>query len=146
MKKLIKQAKYSQLSAERQEQLRSLAAAAQVYAPLPHDDLLLFWQDKCLLAFAAWASVLDEAQLLAIAVAQTQRRQGIGAALLSQLMQLWQERAVKSVFLEVRETNIAAQSLYEKFGFRQTGRRRAYYPPLQEKTERENAVLMQKEL
>jgi ribosomal-protein-alanine N-acetyltransferase len=31
------------------------------------------------------------------------------------------------VFLEVRESNAAARTLYENAGFEQTGRRRSYY-------------------
>jgi len=60
-------------------------------------------------------------------VAPTSRRQGLGRRLLHALLAGARETNSHSVFLEVRESNGAARSLYEKAGFAQTGRRKAYY-------------------
>jgi len=72
-----------------------------------------------------------EWELENIAVAPEARRSGLGMQLLNALLTRARETNSQSVFLEVRESNAAARALYEKVGFRQTGRRKAYYtgPP-----------------
>jgi ribosomal-protein-alanine N-acetyltransferase len=47
------------------------------------------------------------------------------------------DQGARSSFLEVRESNLAAQELYRKFGYEETGRRRRYY-----KDNDEDAILM----
>jgi ribosomal-protein-alanine N-acetyltransferase len=72
-----------------------------------------------------------------VAVRAGYRRRGIGAALLSRILQEARHRKAKAAFLEVRSANVAAQALYEKHGFRAIARRTDYY------TEpREDAVVM----
>ena len=75
--------------------------------------------------------VADEAEILNLAVAPEERRRGIGAALLRDGLALCSERRVKSVFLEVRESNDRARALYSAHGFRPIGQRAGYYrnPP-----------------
>ena len=69
----------------------------------------------------------EEAELLRIAVAQSERIRGVGAALLTQFEGECEQQKVVSVFLEVAETNVAARRLYEKFSYNQVGRRKDYY-------------------
>lgn len=69
----------------------------------------------------------EEAELLRIAVSQTERRRGVGAALLSKFEGECRERRVATIFLEVAETNMPARRLYEKFSYRAVGRRKGYY-------------------
>lgn len=59
------------------------------------------------------------------------RRKGIGSALLWTMVEHARGNGMRHMFLEVRESNAAARKLYESAGFRQAGRRRAYYqdPP-----------------
>jgi len=71
--------------------------------------------------------VLDEAHIATLAVHPDHRRQGIGARLLAQALRLAQQEGARSVYLEVRKSNRAAQALYRRFGFRVTGRRPHYY-------------------
>jgi ribosomal-protein-alanine N-acetyltransferase len=69
------------------------------------------------------------------------RRRGIGATLLNQVLDEARRRKATAAFLEVRSTNLSAQALYEKCGFRAIARRANYY------TEpREDAVVMSLEL
>lgn len=68
-----------------------------------------------------------EAELLRIAVSQSERRRGVGAALLSKFAGECRERRVTSIFLEVAETNMPARRLYEKFSYSEVGRRKGYY-------------------
>ena len=69
-----------------------------------------------------------EGHLLNLSVAAAQQRRGHGAALLREVMRMARERGAGSLFLEVRPTNAAALALYGRFGFRQIGLRRGYYP------------------
>lgn len=71
--------------------------------------------------------IVDEAHVATIATHPDFRRQGIAQGLLSHaLLRLFDEGA-RSSFLEVRESNLAAQEMYRKFGYEVTGRRRRYY-------------------
>ena len=70
--------------------------------------------------------ILDEEELLLLAVRKDARRQGLGANLLRQFIDAARDNGVKRVFLEMRDRN-PAERLYRKFGFEQIGRRRDYY-------------------
>jgi ribosomal-protein-alanine N-acetyltransferase len=69
----------------------------------------------------------DEGEILNIAVAPENRRQGMGAALLQAALETLKDRGVESVFLEVRVSNEPAIDLYLAKGFRPIGRRQEYY-------------------
>jgi len=71
--------------------------------------------------------VLDEGEILNLAVAKGNRRQGEGAALSRQMMKSFAARGVQRIFLEVRESNLGAIAFYESLGFRRVGRRQGYY-------------------
>lgn len=71
--------------------------------------------------------VLDEAEILNLAVREGARRQGEGRALVRQMLQQFTEHRVSRVFLEVRESNAAAISLYRGLGFKPVGVRKDYY-------------------
>jgi len=75
--------------------------------------------------------VAPEWELENIVVAPSARRKGIGKLLLGALLVRARATKSQSVFLEVRESNTAARSLYATAGLRQNGRRKAYYgdPP-----------------
>ncbi len=68
----------------------------------------------------------DEAEILNVATDLQVRRQGVGRALLAALVEL----PARILFLEVRESNGSAISLYKAVGFADKGRRRQYYPKL----------------
>lgn len=71
--------------------------------------------------------VLDEAEILNLAVRAEKRRQGEGRALVSRILQQFAEGQVSRVFLEVRESNAGAIAFYRGLGFQVTGVRRDYY-------------------
>jgi [ribosomal protein S18]-alanine N-acetyltransferase len=68
-----------------------------------------------------------EWELENIVVASTGRRKGLGKRLLNELLAAAKKTNSTAVFLEVRESNAAARTLYEKTGFEQAGRRKSYY-------------------
>jgi ribosomal-protein-alanine N-acetyltransferase len=69
-----------------------------------------------------------EAHLLNLSVAARQQRSGHGSALLREAAHIARRLGARSLFLEVRPSNHAAQALYRRFGFRKVGVRRGYYP------------------
>ncbi|MEL6292954.1 MAG: GNAT family N-acetyltransferase [Pseudomonadota bacterium] len=77
--------------------------------------------------FLVARAVLDEAELLTIAVAPAARRGGVARALLMQLSQQLQRSGVTELFLEVGVNNHPAMTLYDGLGFVVTGTRPAYY-------------------
>lgn len=86
-------------------------------------------------------SVLDSADMMNIAVAPEYRRRGVGRMLINNLISYLQEQKVIALLLEVRVSNMAAISLYQKFGFEQVGRRPRYYH-----SPREDALIFRKGL
>ena len=82
---------------------------------------------RAITGFVLLALAADEAEILTVAVAPSERRQGIGERLMRKALQFASGDRVSSVFLEVEDTNTAAVSLYRKIGFKQVGRREGYY-------------------
>jgi [ribosomal protein S18]-alanine N-acetyltransferase len=80
--------------------------------------------------------IAGDCELENIVVDENFRRRGIGAALLRELLGNSERSGGSAVWLEVRESNKAARRLYEKQGFRESGRRRHYY-----KNPEEDAIL-----
>jgi ribosomal-protein-alanine N-acetyltransferase len=85
--------------------------------------------------------VAGEMQIGNFAVAPDFRGKGIAKTLMNKILELANERKCDSIFLEVRESNQPARSLYESFGFKVVGRRVGYY-----RNPFENAILMAREL
>lgn len=77
--------------------------------------------------FALVQVAADEAELLAIGVAATRRREGIGRALLAAACAHAKAAGAAALFLDVRADNNAAHALYERAGFAVVGRRPGYY-------------------
>lgn len=76
--------------------------------------------------FALTRAILDEAELLLIAVHPDARRCGVGSTLLGAVIEGCRQRSVKRLFLEVRACN-PATALYTAWGFSKVGERRHYY-------------------
>jgi ribosomal-protein-alanine acetyltransferase len=72
-------------------------------------------------------AVLDDSEILNIAVSPDSRGRSIGSALLDAAISRAIEAGAREMFLEVREANAAARALYESRGFAEVSRRVAYY-------------------
>lgn len=99
--------------------------------------------DNKVVAFSIFSRVLDEATLLNIAVLPTMQGRGYGRQLLQQGLAEQLEQGIKYCFLEVRTSNITAQSLYKFFGFITVGERKNYYPIV---NGREHALVMRRDM
>ena len=85
-------------------------------------------------------TVMDETDMMNLAVDSEFRRQGVGEALVNALTASLKEMGSRCLTLEVRDSNEAARALYGKLGFREIGRRRGYY-----RDPREDALILRKE-
>jgi len=94
-------------------------------------------EDGRLTAYVLGRSVVDEAEILRLAVLPAWRRQGLATGLLAMLRAALFRRGVRTCHLEVRAANRAALALYARAGFVVSGRRKHYY-----KNPEEDAVLM----
>lgn len=80
-----------------------------------------------LIGFVCYWVVFDELHLLDVAVEPGFRRRGVGRRLVAHALARGVEQGVRRAMLEVRLSNLAAQGLYEGFGFRTVGTRPKYY-------------------
>ncbi len=84
-------------------------------------------EDNTLAGFAGYWYIIDEAHITTIAVAPEFTRKHIGETLLKTILDDCYQKKVKYLTLEVRESNIPAISMYEKYGFESFGVRKGYY-------------------
>jgi len=103
-------------------------------------ELYVCIQGKELVGYILSRDVIDEVQIMQIAVTPLCRRQGIASRLSRHLLD--HKRQMGCATLEVRRSNIPAQSLYLELGFRICGLRKEYYVPSEPDGAREDAVLM----
>ena len=88
---------------------------------------LIMREDSDLQGFVIARVRGEEWEIENIAVAGPARRRGLGTRLLGELLDSARAKDAAAVFLEVRESNQAARALYEKWAFRENGRRPRYY-------------------
>ena len=109
---------------------------------VPHHHIRIAVIDEKAQGFIIWRAVLDEAELLTIAVNPDMKRHKIGSLLLSAMLADISMKPVKQCFLEVAEDNIAAQQFYERFDFTEFSRRKKYYQ--RPDSNRIDAILMRR--
>jgi ribosomal-protein-alanine N-acetyltransferase len=114
----------------------------ELFAPQPWSERL-FWSelgqldsrhylvavgDGQVVGYGGLCDYPDEAFVQTLAVATAAQGRGIGSRLLTALLDEAARRGQRTVSLEVRADNEAAQRLYSRHGFTRTGVRRGYYP------------------
>ena len=100
---------------------------AAVSGEAPSRVVLVLEEEAILQGFIVGRAAGEEWEIENIAVAGAARRRGLGSHLLEEFIGLARGRGAQSVFLEVRESNLAARQLYEEYAFVETGRRKRYY-------------------
>jgi [ribosomal protein S18]-alanine N-acetyltransferase len=98
-------------------------------------------RDGRVVGFCILQPVLDEANLLLMAIDPNQQGRGLGFELLDASIAMLKNNPIQ-IFLEVRESNTAAIKLYEKSDFHQIDLRKNYYP--NPDGTREHAIIMVK--
>ncbi len=84
--------------------------------------------DPEVVGYAGLCDYPDEAFVQTMAVGPSHQGQGLGARLLTELLEEAARRGQRRTLLEVRADNEVAQRLYTRHGFRRIGVRRGYYP------------------
>ena len=108
------------------------------------DNQLAFWlvatEGETVAGYIGSQTVMDETDMMNVAVHPDFRRQGIAEALIHSLVEQLKAMGSHCLTLEVRASNAPAIALYEKLGFSEIGRRKNYY-----RNPREDALILRKE-
>ena len=108
------------------------------------DNPLALWlvvmEGDRLAGYVGSQTMMDETDMMNLAVAPQFRRQGVGETLVNALVASLKELGSRCLTLEVRDSNGPARALYAKLGFVEVGRRRGYY-----RDPREDALILRKE-
>ena len=108
------------------------------------DNKLAFWlvaaEGDTVAGYIGSQTVIDETDMMNVAVHPDFRRQGIAEALVNTLVENLKKMGSRCLTLEVRASNAPAIALYGKLGFAEIGRRKNYY-----RNPREDALILRKE-
>ena len=108
------------------------------------DNKLAFWlvaaEGDTVAGYIGSQTVIDETDMMNVAVHPDFRRKGIAEALVNTLVGNLKKMGSRCLTLEVRASNAPAIALYEKLGFAEIGRRKNYY-----RNPREDALILRKE-
>jgi [ribosomal protein S18]-alanine N-acetyltransferase len=118
-------------------QLAGALGIADTWGQLGYDDELPY-------GFSLTRRVIDEAELMLVAVLPVERGRGLGRRLVEGALHKARQRGARKMFLEVRDGNLPAFRLYESLGFSVAGRRQNYYTGAN--GERFDAVTMRRNL
>ncbi|MBP0597072.1 ribosomal protein S18-alanine N-acetyltransferase [Herbaspirillum sp. LeCh32-8] len=97
-------------------------------------------ESQQLLGYFLVMLAVEEAHLLNISVAAAHQHQGLGRQLLNRATDVARKHAMRTMLLEVRESNVHAIKVYKRYGFAEIGRRKNYYPAAD--NTREGAIVM----
>ena len=98
-------------------------------------------ESEGIVGYACLYQVVDEGEIVNVAIDPKHRQKGYGAKLVDALIQLGRELGAERFFLEVRKSNEAGQALYGSLGFAACGVRKGFY-----ENPKEDAVLMMWEM
>ena len=97
-------------------------------------------EDGLVAGYVGSQTVIDESDMMNVAVHPDHRRKGIAEKLVVELVEALKKRESHCLTLEVRASNEPAKALYEKLGFIQVGLRKNYY-----RNPKEDALILRKE-
>lgn len=89
-----------------------------------------------IIGYICCRTMVDEANIINFSIKKEFQNLGYGKKLLKYLLDIVEKENIKNVYLEVRESNIVAQKLYQKLGFKNFVIRKNFYP------DNENAIIM----
>jgi len=127
----------------------SLAAGHWAYCIRPHVDQVIkgsYLDPAILWAYCILFPAVDELHLLNITVSPKLRKLGLGSRMMAAIEGVAAQQKIPRIILEVRPSNIAAVTLYQKLGYEQIGVRKNYYPADPNLGVREDALVMAKSI
>ena len=104
-------------------------------------NVLVAKYNGILVGYVSFTVIIDECQIINFATKNEFKRQGVGKRVMEALFDHCEKLGVLKYFLEVRESNLGAIALYEKYGFVPVGISKNHFS-----APRENAILMNLEL
>ena len=104
-------------------------------------DVLVATQNGIPLGHISYTVIIDQCQIINVAVKSDMRGQGIGSLIMEHFIMKMREGGVDKVFLEVRASNLSAIGLYQKLGFFPVGVSKNHFS-----LPTEDAILMNLEL
>ena len=107
----------------------------------PLSNYIVCERDGVIVGYLGVWFIIDEAHITNVAVDPSHRKAGIGSSLIEKLVEDCKKSNIKSITLEVRKSNIIAQNLYRKYGFKPGGIRKEYY-----NDNKEDAIIMWKQV
>lgn len=96
--------------------------------------------DGKIIGYIGISYVIDSADIISIVVHKDYTKKGVATLLLQEIFAFAKENNIQKITLEVRSSNLPAQKLYEKHGFKQIAIRKKYYDNT------EDALIYEKEL
>ena len=105
----------------------------------PYLKIITYVEKDKIIGFLLYSLIYDRIEIEQFEVITKERRKGIGDKLLKYLIEKYQDTDIKNITLEVKEDNIVAINLYEKYGFKKVSTREKYYVGI-------NGLLMEKTL
>ena len=127
----------------------SLAAGHWAYCIRPQVDQMVkgsYLDPAVLWAYCILFPAVDELHLLNITVSPHLRKLGLGQRMMAAIEGVAAQQKMPRIILEVRPSNTAAITLYQKLGYEQIGVRKNYYPANPETGSREDALVMAKSI
>jgi ribosomal-protein-alanine N-acetyltransferase len=127
----------------------SLAAGHWAYCIRPQIDQVIkgsYLDPSILWAYCILFPAVDELHLLNITISPKLRKLGIGSRMMAAIEGVAAQQNIPRIILEVRPSNIAAVTLYQKLGYEQIGIRKNYYPADLQLGLREDALVMAKSI
>jgi [ribosomal protein S18]-alanine N-acetyltransferase len=118
--------------------LEQLSATAAHWSPGQYEHLVSESSPRTVLViednskhsvqgFLAARNVTNEWEIENIVVSNHRQRQGLGTRLLREFLSYAKRKGAEAIFLEVRESNLAARALYRSLNFAPMGSRKRYY-------------------
>ena len=105
----------------------------------PYLKIITYVEKDKIIGFLLYSLIYDRIEIEQFEVITKERGEGIGDKLLKYLIEKYQDTDIKNITLEVKEDNIVAINLYEKYGFKKVSTREKYYDGI-------NGLLMEKTL
>lgn len=117
--------------AELDKQCFAVPWSREAYARELRANKLAFYivadEDGEIVGFAGLWGIIEEGHITNVAVHPAYRGKGLGKLLVSKLLEVSEQYGIDKFTLEVRPSNAAAISLYQKLGFQAVGKRPRYY-------------------